>query len=196
MAKEIQPSRKVSTKLADGKIKVFLGGTIDMGYAERWQTRFIEALEDKDVIIYNPRRDDWDASWTAGSPGLRQQIEWELEAITESDLIVMNFVAGSQSPISLLELGFMAGTAFGARHSSKNKYYYGYSPVKPVLVHCPDGFWKKTNVNLTARRFGLRVMLNEDKLIEGIKQTIDQIQRDRERMANQTPKPVSANRWQ
>jgi hypothetical protein len=45
--------------------KVFLAGSIEMGKAENWQsklTNYIESLG-KDIVIYNPRRDDWNPCW-------------------------------------------------------------------------------------------------------------------------------------
>ena len=42
---------------------VFLAGSIEMGIAEHWQRRLAHACADRDVIVLDPRRDDWDASW-------------------------------------------------------------------------------------------------------------------------------------
>jgi len=46
------------------KISLFMGGSIDMGEAEDWQTRLEKDLDIfDDLILLNPRRDDWDSSW-------------------------------------------------------------------------------------------------------------------------------------
>jgi len=64
------------------RIKIFLAGSIEMGAAEKWQDKIVQALTDKDVLILNPRRDDWDSSWkqTKDNKQFREQVEWELAA--------------------------------------------------------------------------------------------------------------------
>ena len=66
----------------------------------------------KDVTILNPRRDDWDNSWTQSinNPQFREQVEWELEAMEKADIIAMYFDKSTKSPITLLELGLFAHT--------------------------------------------------------------------------------------
>ncbi|EJL67496.1 nucleoside 2-deoxyribosyltransferase domain-containing protein [Chryseobacterium populi] len=44
----------------DKRLKVFLGGSIDMGKAEDWQARVASELSEKNIILFNPRRDDWE----------------------------------------------------------------------------------------------------------------------------------------
>lgn len=96
---------------ADNQISIFLGGSIEMGKAEDWQNRLINALADKpyadQLVIYNPRRDDWDASW-AQDPHegpFRDQVTWELTYQSKSDILVYYFCAQTVSPITLLEFG-------------------------------------------------------------------------------------------
>jgi hypothetical protein len=66
----------------DDRLTVFLGGSIDMGAAELWQDRLVKDLEDYDsLVLLNPRRDDWDSSWTQDpTPGTQfyEQVDWEL----------------------------------------------------------------------------------------------------------------------
>lgn len=48
----------------DGSIvRIFLAGSIDMSKAENWQDRFQREFADSNVVICNPRRNDWDSSW-------------------------------------------------------------------------------------------------------------------------------------
>ncbi|WP_196782922.1 nucleoside 2-deoxyribosyltransferase domain-containing protein [Chryseobacterium vaccae] len=107
----------------DKRLKIFLGGSIDMGNAEDWQAKVTRELSEKNFILFNPRRDDWNKDWKPVStePNFRKQVEWELEALEKSDLIIMYFTPKSQSPISLLELGLYART---------NK----------LMVVCPEGY--------------------------------------------------------
>ena len=47
-------------EIKQGQISIFLAGSIEMGKAEDWQTKVTEKFKPYDVLILNPRRDDWD----------------------------------------------------------------------------------------------------------------------------------------
>ena len=57
----------------------------------------------------------------------------------------------SQAPISLLELGL---------HARSGK----------VLLCCPDGFWRKGNVDIVAARYGLKTVHGLDDLVKSLRQ--------------------------
>lgn len=118
--------------------KVFLAGSIEMGAAEDWQRLAEEALSDCEVTIFNPRRDDWDSSWEQRihNPEFNHQVNWEMDRLEEADHILMYFAPNTKSPISLLELGL---------HAKDEK----------LIVVCPDGFWRKGNVEIVCRREGI-----------------------------------------
>lgn len=120
----------------NGRLKVFLGGSIDMGGAEDWQAEVEKALSSQAVVLLNPRRDDWSKEWKPVSTdtNFRAQVQWELAALEAADIIVMYLAPGSQSPISLLELGL-------------------YAKSKKLMIVCPDGFWRKGNVDIVAERY-------------------------------------------
>jgi hypothetical protein len=127
---------------------VFLAGSIEMGAAENWQERVERTLRDYPVTILNPRRDDWDGSWVQDikNPRFREQVEWELDALEQSSVIAMYFDPSTKSPISLLELGLFA-------QSGK------------LFVCCPDGFWRKGNVQIVCRRYRVPLYQTLDDLI-------------------------------
>src|SRR3990167_297467 len=106
-----------------GGRSIFLAGSIEMGVAENWQERFIRIYRNEDVIVFNPRRLDWDASWVQdkNNPKFREQVEWELKAMELANRIFMYFDPKTKSPISLLELGLFARTG-------------------KMTVYCPKGF--------------------------------------------------------
>ena len=118
---------------------VFLAGSIEMGSAEDWQTFLEDELSGTDLLIFNPRRDHWDASWLQkdNNPYFREQVEWELHALETADIIAMYFAPNTKSPVSLLELGLFA-------RSGK------------LVVCCPDGFWRKGNIDIVCERYGVR----------------------------------------
>ena len=118
--------------------RIFLAGSIEMGKADNWQSRLAKALEDREGLILNPRRDDWDSCWvqTIENPQFKQQVTWELTAMEDATNIVMYFDPTTKSPISLLELGL---------HARSGK----------LTVCCPDGFWRKGNVDIVCKRYGV-----------------------------------------
>lgn len=75
-------------------ISIFLAGSIEMGKAEPWQERLADELKDYDCVLFNPRRPDWDSSWTQDpTPGTKfhEQVTWELDHINKSDLVIFLF---------------------------------------------------------------------------------------------------------
>src|SRR5687768_10220184 len=94
----------------DPQPKVFLAGSIEMGRAEPWQQVLEQYLADAHCLILNPRREEWDESWVQSidNAQLREQVEWELAAQEQADLIALYFSPGTQAPITLLELGLFA----------------------------------------------------------------------------------------
>ena len=104
---------------------IFLAGSIENGKAIDWQSDMVSFIGTS-ANIFNPRRLDWDSTWVQSfeNPNFFQQVNWELDALEKSDIIIMHFDSKTLSPISLLELGIFAKS--GKLH-----------------VSCPDGFWRK-----------------------------------------------------
>jgi hypothetical protein len=126
---------------------IFLAGSIEMGKADNWQARVIKSLQGQEILVLNPRRDDWDSSWnqSIADPQFREQVEWELRAMEDATHILMYFDPSTKSPISLLELGL---------HAKSGK----------LIVCCPDGFWRKGNVEIVCKRYGVTMVDNFDNL--------------------------------
>jgi len=134
--------------------RIFLAGSIDMGKAENWQERLEREFADYDVVICNPRRDDWDSTWVQSidNPQFNEQVTWELENIENADLVVFYFDPNGQAAITLMELGLVAGLGISA------------------IVCCPDGYWRKGNVEMICDRYDIPLCSNIDDfitLIEG-----------------------------
>lgn len=148
MAKIIKPP----APLQDG-FSVFLAGSIELGRAENWQTVLEQKLSGIDIIIFNPRRDIWDSSWiqSGDSPRFREQVEWELNALEQANLIAMYFAPNTKSPVSLLELGLFARSA-------------------KLVVCCPDGFWRKVNVDMVCERYGVKQVDSLEDLVTRVTQ--------------------------
>ena len=136
MARVIEPPAPLDFQ--DHDPTVFLAGSIEMGGAEDWQREVCAALADLDVVILNPRRRAWDASWkqSLDEPRFVEQVAWELEGQERSSVIALYLAPTTRSPISLLELGLFA-------RSGK------------LVVCCPEGFWRRGNVDIVCQRYGV-----------------------------------------
>lgn len=135
--------------------RIFLGGSIDMGRAANWQAELPQQLADLRVGWLNPRRADWNPAWKAeaSEPEFRRQVEWELAALEDADIIILYFAAGTQSPISLLELGL-------------------YARSGKLIVLAPDGFWRKGNIDITAERYGVEQVADMPALAAAIRRRV------------------------
>lgn len=117
------------------KNHVFLAGSIEMGKAEDWQSQMTQFFNELDWGVFNPRRDDWDSSWKQDfdNPQFFQQVSWELNALDVADFILLYLVPETLSPISLYEFG---------RYSQSGK----------IAVVCPEGFWRKGNIEIACHK--------------------------------------------
>lgn len=117
-------------------ISIFLAGTIDNGKSIDWQLDMEEILKDYNVTLLNPRRDNWNPKAT--KEDMIKQINWEMDNLDKCDVIFMNILEDSLSPITLLELGLYA-------NSSK------------MIVTCHEEFWRKINVDVVCGRFNIPI---------------------------------------
>ena len=156
MAKIIKPSDENQEQ--ELYPSVFLAGSIEMGKAEDWQKTVENELKDFEITIFNPRRDDWDSSWTQeqSNPQFNHQVNWELNKFESCHIIFMYFSPETQSPISLLELGRFAGRG-------------------NVVVCCPKGFWRKGNVDILCTRENIPLFEDLESAIGALKTKISQI---------------------
>lgn len=127
---------------------LFLAGSIEMGVAENWQQKIVKLINeyslvfnyglDDDLIILNPRRDDWDSSWTQSvdNKQFKNQVEWELYSLDIADKILIYFQSETKSPISLLELGLYANSG-------------------KLMVVCGERFWRKGNIDIVCKKYNI-----------------------------------------
>lgn len=123
--------------------RLFLAGSIEQGTAELWQDEIARKLEGKDVVVLNPRRDDWNPDWVQSldNPNFVEQLDWEISELDAASYVAFYFQPGTKSPISIGE------------------FYYLLPRVAMGLVHvavcCPEGFWRKGNIDFMAKKFGV-----------------------------------------
>lgn len=128
---------------------LFLAGTIEQGQSFDWQQTVIDYISKRnsEAVIFNPRRKQWDSSWKQdiSNPQFKEQVTWELDALDLASVILMYFDPATKSPISLLELGLYASSG-------------------KLLVVCPDGFWRKGNVQIVCARYNITLFNSLDEL--------------------------------
>lgn len=126
---------------------IFLAGSIEMNTADKWQAKVVSKFVNKNVLIFNPLRDQWDSTWSqeADFQPFREQVEWELDGLDHADLILVYFDPNTKSPISLLELGLYV--------------------ERPIIVGCPKGFYRRGNVQIVCERYHITMVDSLELLI-------------------------------
>ena len=140
---------------ANSKYSIFLAGAIDQGTAIDWQKNVARALDSYDVLILNPRRDDWDSSWeqTIDNPEFKQQVTWELDAQDAADMIVFVFTKESKAPITFMEFGL-------------------FGPDKDELVCAEEGFYRQGNLDIVAERYNIPIYHDLDEMIQDLQHVL------------------------
>lgn len=157
---EIKPPIRIGSTTKNRK--VFLAGSIEMGKADNWQQKVVDEFTHNGVTFFNPRRDDWDESWVQdiNNPQFYEQVTWELDMLEDADIVFMYFDPTTYSPISLLELGM-----FSERIAHQmNKY---------MIVCCPEGFWRKGNVDIVCQQQGVPIFDNMETAIKALKRLLN-----------------------
>ena len=151
---------KPTDKTVQQGTSVFLAGSIEMGKAEDWQSKVCQHFDSNEwtITFFNPRRDEWDSSWKQEekSPQFNQQVNWELTNLESSDIIFMYLDPETKSPISLLELGLFASSG-------------------KMIVCCPDGFYRKGNVEIVCTRYNILLHNSLDSAIGALETRVRKI---------------------
>ena len=130
--------------------KIFLGGAIDQGKAQDWQSRVVRGLEGIDCLVLNPRRDDWDADWeqSIDNPEFRKQVEWELKGQEDADLNLYVLLDDSKGPITMLEIGLFA--------------------KKDAVLCIEDNFYRRGNLEIVAERYNIPIYRKLDDMLKDL----------------------------
>lgn len=147
---ECKPPQRFNIPQFPGMLSVFLAGSIEQDTAERWQEKVVGECKDG-FLFFNPRRDNWNSSLKQDKTNeqFSEQVNWELDYLAAVDVIFFYFDPKTKSPISLLELGMFAGH-------------------KRIIVVCPDGFWRKGNVDIVCSRADVHVFETLDSGIASL----------------------------
>ncbi|KAL7897381.1 hypothetical protein HDV63DRAFT_368218 [Trichoderma sp. SZMC 28014] len=139
----------------DSRKSIFLAGPTNPTGEADWRETLTAALIDLPIVIYNPKRTDWDSTWKEDFSDSRwaEQVEWELEMQEKADIVVVFFHKATQAPITLLELGLCV-------RSGK------------AIVCAQEEYSKRGNVEAVCRRYGAKFVDSEDAMRERLKQLI------------------------
>lgn len=140
---ELQPRMEFHGDEAD-YTKVFLAGTIDMGRSVDWQAECVKRFGEVPgrYLVFNPRRA---GGMNDGPEEFEYQVDWELKHLEKADIIVMNILGTSKSPITLLEMG-------------------AYLRSGKLYVACEPDFYRYGNVRITCRFYGVPLYDSLDEL--------------------------------
>ncbi|MDX6180762.1 nucleoside 2-deoxyribosyltransferase domain-containing protein [Flavobacterium sp. Fl-77] len=129
---------------------IFLAGSIEMDKAVNWQKKCEELLKDK-YILFNPRRSEWNSSWSQSieNDSFKQQVNWELDALEKADIIIMYFASDTMSPISLLEFGL-------------------YAQSNKMKVVVDENFWRKGNIDIVCEKYNIQQFKTLEELIKSL----------------------------
>jgi hypothetical protein len=135
-----------------GNFSLFTAGSIEMGAAVQWQQLLIEHLQDLPITITNPRRGTWDPAVNAKreDPAFFSQVEWELDALTQADVICYFFDCNTVSPVSLMELGIWSNSG-------------------KIIVCCDQRYWRQGNVEIVCERYNIPYVSSFKYLVPALK---------------------------
>ncbi|KAF2174781.1 hypothetical protein K469DRAFT_704389, partial [Zopfia rhizophila CBS 207.26] len=130
-------------------VRIFLGGSIEMGKAPDWQAAFTDKITSLPITTFNPRRIQWDPNWEQDikDKNLLHQMDWEMTNLDKVDLIILYFHPNTISPVSLMELG---------RYSQSGK----------LIVCCPEGYHRRGNVQYLCRKDKVPLLEDFDELVK------------------------------
>lgn len=158
-----KPPQNISKIIQNKRCSVFLAGSIELDKAEKWQDKVANELIVLGYDVLNPRRDEWeDCKQSIEDPYFYQQVNWELDGIDLCDVVVMYFDPNTKSPISLMELGYIIGKYNSRLHETEDG-------EANLVVVCPEGFWRKGNVDVMCRRHNILQFDSLNELIEEFK---------------------------
>jgi len=113
----------------DNLRSIFLAGSMDHRQEHSWRDEIIGEFGSHH--IFDPTHAQHD---DLSNAELKHHIMWELEAMQQSDFILLNFLKDSKSPISLVELGL-------------------YAQSGKLIVVCPQEFYKHNYVHILCEKY-------------------------------------------
>lgn len=150
-----------------GEISIFLAGGITN--CPDWQKEMVELLKDLDIVIFNPRRENFPIGEKTAA---YEQIEWEFEFLDRVDMILFWFSRGSLNPIVLFEYGKWL----------MNTRTKGLGIYKPIFVGIDPEYERRADVeiqtNLENTYIGSRIVYSLKDLANQIKKEFEKYENE------------------
>jgi hypothetical protein len=108
---------RLTTAQKKATTTLFLAGPFEDGAEGGWRDEVIEAFEDLDITIIDPRSDRW-ADLEVGSPGRRGAYEWQCAAAFDADVVIVWVPEERTAPTALMILGYLAAKRGNAKRGS------------------------------------------------------------------------------
>lgn len=104
-----QVIRAPSTSTPHPQSVLLAGSTSPLGLS--WRTTLLSILSSTAMTVYEPTRADWDDTWRedVDFAPFAEQVDWELARLTRADVAAVCLDPETKAPVSLLELGLVAG---------------------------------------------------------------------------------------
>jgi hypothetical protein len=152
-------------------VRVFLGGSIDMGAARDWQSEVIQRaydFENRDITFYNPRRNGvFSGEQSIHNDAFATQVNWEMDRIQKCDIFLMFITAESKAPISLGEFYFALGNFLDTDIPVADK--------TRIVVGVEPGFWRRGNIEVMCDRFSVPLLDNLDDVVYALESHIKDV---------------------
>ena len=112
-------------QITNNSVKIYLAGTQDFSNAENdWQQKFINGLvpltdplkgllmfKSTNFIIFNPHVPfESPAAPNLDNPQFIQVMQWRMSMMDQADMVFLNLLNKSKSPVPVLEFGLLANT--------------------------------------------------------------------------------------
>lgn len=134
-----RPPQKKIHSLDYTRHRVYLSGAMT---GEDWQSKFTNELDSLRVDVFSPR---YPSSHTVTPPdGL---FEWEIDHMSIANVIAFNFIPDEDCSSALIALGM-------------------YAKTDRIIVCCPDGFFKKGDIDALCNREDIPQVDSLDLLIK------------------------------
>jgi hypothetical protein len=136
---------------------LFLAGSIDQGHARDWHSEVIAGLQDINVTILSPKREDWDETWEqcATCEPFRGQVLWEIKGMEVCDLMVVCFTAESKAPVTMFEFG-------------------AWGTTKDTILCVETGFYREANLQIYAEHFNVPIYHDLDTMITDLHKILEE----------------------
>jgi len=115
---------------------IFLAGSMDHKQEGSWRDEI--SAEFGMYSIFDPTNNNHDH---LNTKEMKRHINWELNALQLSDIILLNFLPDALSPISLVELGM-------------------YVRSNKLIVICPQEFYKSNYVHTLCEKYNTPIFNN------------------------------------